>query len=204
MIAARPGRRPTQRTLGAALVPALLLAIGCGGGSSGSGGSSAPRTSSEASSATEGGSSSSPSNTSESGSGSPGSSSGSTTHSVTASSAASGSPYAAQYSSAPALETLTGRASYYSDRLAGRSTASGEPYRTTEFTAASRDLRFGTILRVTREDTGTVTYARVNDRGPFGDRRRIIDLSRAAAEELDMIRAGVVPVRVEIVYRPAR
>ena len=88
--------------------------------------------------------------------------------------------------------------------MAGRSTASGEPYRTTEFTAASRDLRFGTILRVTREDTGAVTYARVNDRGPFGDRRRIIDLSRAAAEELDMIRAGVVPVRVEIVHRPAR
>ena len=49
-----------------------------------------------------------------------------------------------------------------------------------------------------------MTYARVNDRGPFGDRRRIIDLSRAAAEELDMIRTGVVPVRVEIVHRPAR
>ena len=68
----------------------------------------------------------------------------------------------------------------------------------------SRDLRFGTILRVTRVDTGAVTYARVNDRGPFGDRRRVIDLSRAAAEELGMIRAGVVDVRVEIVHRPDR
>lgn len=114
------------------------------------------------------------------------------------------SPYAAEYGRAPALETLEGRASYYSDRLAGRSTASGEPYRTTEFTAASRDLRFGTILRVTRTDTGAVTYVRVNDRGPFGDRRRIVDLSRAAAEDLAMIRAGVVDVRVEIVHRPAR
>ncbi|MEZ4323803.1 MAG: septal ring lytic transglycosylase RlpA family protein [Polyangiales bacterium] len=114
------------------------------------------------------------------------------------------SPYAAEYGRAPALETLEGRASYYSDRLAGRSTASGEPYRTTEFTAASRDLRFGTILRVTRADTGAVTYVRVNDRGPFGDRRRIVDLSRVAAEELGMIRAGVVDVRVEIVHRPTR
>jgi rare lipoprotein A len=117
---------------------------------------------------------------------------------------ASSSPYAAEFGNAAVLETLIGRASYYSDRLAGRSTASGEPYRTTEFTAASRELRFGTILRVTREDTGAVTYVRVNDRGPFGDHRRIIDLSRAAAEDLDMIRAGVVAVRVEIVHRPAR
>ena len=116
----------------------------------------------------------------------------------------SANPYAAQYGRAPALETLEGRASYYSDRLAGRSTASGEPYRTTQYTAASRDLRFGTVMRVTREDTGAVTYARVNDRGPFGDRRRIVDLSRAAAEELDMIRAGVISVRVEIVHQPGR
>ncbi len=116
----------------------------------------------------------------------------------------SDNPLAAQYAGAPALDTLEGRASYYSDRLAGRSTASGEPYRTQEYTAANRDLRFGTIIRVIREDTGAVTYARVNDRGPFGDRRRIVDLSRAAAEEIDMIRAGVVPVRVEVVFRPER
>lgn len=203
MMPTHPGRRPTARTLRAGLFGALLLTLGCGGGSGGSGGSSAARASAPASSGSEG-TAGEQAATSESGSGAATDPAGSTTHSVTANSATSGSPYAAQYSSAPALETLTGRASYYSDRLAGRSTASGEPYRTTEFTAASRDLRFGTILRVTREDTGAVTYARVNDRGPFGDRRRIIDLSRAAAEELDMIRAGVVPVRVEIVHRPAR
>ncbi|MCB9626924.1 MAG: septal ring lytic transglycosylase RlpA family protein [Sandaracinaceae bacterium] len=129
---------------------------------------------------------------------------GATTHTAPPPASGSASPYAVEYARATTLETLDGRASYYSDRLAGRSTASGEPYRTTEFTAASRDLRFGTILRVTRTDTGAVTYVRVNDRGPFGDRRRIIDLSRAAAEELDMIRAGVVDVRVEIVHRPSR
>lgn len=202
MMADDNGRRPT-RVRRAALFSTLLVALGCGGGSSGSGESSAPHSTAPASSGSEA-AVSEPSTTSEAGSGAATGIAGSSTHAVTPSGAASRSPYAAEYASAPALETLTGRASYYSDRLAGRSTASGEPYRTTEFTAASRDLRFGTILRVTREDTGAVTYARVNDRGPFGDQRRIVDLSRAAAEELDMIRAGVVPVRVEIVHRPTR
>jgi rare lipoprotein A len=71
------------------------------------------------------------------------------------------------------------------------------------FTAAHRSLPFGTIVRVVRTDTGRVTYVKVNDRGPFGSSKRIIDLSRAAAEELQMMRAGVVPVRVEILERPA-
>lgn len=107
---------------------------------------------------------------------------------------------------APVLETLLGRVSYYSDRLAGRSTASGEPYRIEEFTAASRELPFGTLVRVVRlsragdEELGSVVV-RVNDRGPFGDHSRILDLSRAAAEALDMVRAGVVPVRAEILRR---
>lgn len=99
-------------------------------------------------------------------------------------------------------EVLRGRASYYSDRLAGRSTASGEPYTPSAFTAASRELPFGTMVRVIREDTGASVIVRVNDRGPFGDRRRILDLSRVAAEALDMISAGVVPIRAEILSRP--
>ncbi len=99
---------------------------------------------------------------------------------------------------ASALETRTGRASYYSDALAGRSTASGEPYDPGELTAAPRDLPVDTRVRVTRVDTGESVVVRVNDRGPFGDRRRIIDLSRAAAERLHMIREGVIEVRVEI------
>ncbi len=93
---------------------------------------------------------------------------------------------------------LEGRASYYADSLAGNSTASGEPYDPSAHTAASRDLPFGTRVRVTRVDNGRTTEVRVNDRGPFGDRRRILDLSRAAAEDLDMIRAGVVEIRAEI------
>ncbi len=103
----------------------------------------------------------------------------------------------------PALETREGRASYYADRFEGRSTASGEPYRARELTAASRDLPFGTIVRVIRVDTGAAVVVRVNDRGPFGDERRILDLSRAAAEALDMIRAGVIEIRAEILERGA-
>lgn len=99
-------------------------------------------------------------------------------------------------------QMLEGRASYYSDSLAGNTTASGDVYDPSELTAASRDLAFGTRVRVTRIDTGASVVVRVNDRGPFGDRSRILDLSRAAAEELDMIRAGVVEIRVEILDTP--
>jgi rare lipoprotein A len=106
------------------------------------------------------------------------------------------------YTTREALDTFEGRASYYADRFEGRSTASGEPYRASERTAASRDLAFGTVLRVTRVDTGQSVIVRVNDRGPFGDRARVLDLSRSAAEALDMIRRGVIDVRVEILERP--
>lgn len=107
-----------------------------------------------------------------------------------------------EYESATAITTFDGRASYYADSLAGNPTASGEPYDPTARTAASRTLPFGTVLRVTREDTNTSVIVLVNDRGPFGDRSRVLDLSRSAAEALDMIRAGVVDVRVEILAQP--
>lgn len=97
-----------------------------------------------------------------------------------------------------ANDVMTGRASYYADSLAGRPTASGEPYDPTELTAAHRDLPFGTRVRVTRVDTGATVEVRINDRGPFRDRSRILDLSRAAAERLDMVRAGVIEIRAEV------
>jgi len=109
---------------------------------------------------------------------------------------------AERYAAASPLETFSGKATYYADSLAGNSTASGEPYDPKLHSAAHRKLPFGTVVRVTRQDTGAVTYVRVNDRGPFGSRDRVIDLSRAAAEELEMLRAGVVPVRVEVLDRP--
>jgi rare lipoprotein A len=111
-------------------------------------------------------------------------------------------PLEARYGRAPALRTIRGRASYYHDSLAGNHTANGDIYDPAAYTAASRSLPFGTIVRVVRRDNDRSVLVRVNDRGPFGDRRRILDLSRAAAEKLDMIRAGVVEIRAEIVHRP--
>jgi rare lipoprotein A len=108
------------------------------------------------------------------------------------------------FGDAKAQKTLLGEASYYSDALAGRKTASGEPYDPSAFTAAHRSLPFGTVLRVQRKDTGALVYVRVNDRGPFGKRRRILDLSKAAAEHLGMIRRGIADVRIEVVEQPVR
>jgi rare lipoprotein A len=108
----------------------------------------------------------------------------------------------AAHDGATVTDVLEGRASYYADSLAGNSTASGEPYDPEAYTAASRDLPFGTRVRVTRLDSAGEPMAsvivRVNDRGPHRDHSRILDLSRAAAEALDMIRAGVVDIRAEI------
>ena len=88
-----------------------------------------------------------------------------------------------------------GIASYYADRYHGRQTASGERFDQRALTAAHPSLPFGTRVRVTHLDNGRETVVRINDRGPFV-RGRIIDLSRRAAEELDMLRSGVAPVRV--------
>ncbi len=91
----------------------------------------------------------------------------------------------------------TGEASYYSDKFRGRKTASGQRYDPRLLTGAHRTLPFGTAVRVTRLEDGRSVVVRVNDRGPFR-RSRIIDLSRAAAERLDMIRAGTARVRLEL------
>lgn len=92
-----------------------------------------------------------------------------------------------------------GRASFYADSLAGNRTASGERYEPTALTAAHRELPFGTVVDVRRPDTGAMVRVRINDRGPFAGKGRIIDLSRRAAEALDMMRAGVVDVEIRIV-----
>ncbi len=92
--------------------------------------------------------------------------------------------------------TATGKASYYSSRLHGRKTASGEPYDETAFTAAHLDLPFDARVCITNMYNGRTTAVRVNDRGPYSG-NRIIDLSFAAAKELGMLRAGTTRVKVE-------
>lgn len=113
--------------------------------------------------------------------------------------APSSAELARRFGGARALSVQVGSASYYSDALEGHRTASGTPYEPQAFTAAHRKLPFGSVLRVKRKSGGQVVYVRVNDRGPYGGRGRILDLSRAAAEQLGMLRAGVVEVRLEVV-----
>ena len=90
-----------------------------------------------------------------------------------------------------------GKASYYSSRLHGRPTASGEPYDETDFTAAHTDLPLDALVCVTNIYNGRTTTVRINDRGPYSG-HRIIDVSLAAAKELGMLRAGTARVKVEI------
>lgn len=87
------------------------------------------------------------------------------------------------------LENSSGTASYYADRFAGKRTANGELYDPEAFTAAHRSLPFGTHVRVTDMASGRSVIVRVNDRGPWSN-GRVIDISRAAARALDLIRRG--------------
>lgn len=92
--------------------------------------------------------------------------------------------------------TQNGVASYYADRFDGRQTASGEIFRQDSLTAAHKHLPFGTIVRVTNLKNDKQVIIRINDRGPFVE-GRIIDLSRTAAEEVDLIRDGLADVLIE-------
>ncbi|MDY4174887.1 MAG: septal ring lytic transglycosylase RlpA family protein [Bacteroidales bacterium] len=94
-----------------------------------------------------------------------------------------------------------GQASYYADKFHGRSTASGEKYDKKKLTGAHRTLPFGTIVRVTNTANGKSVDIRINDRGPF-KAGRVVDLSRAAAEKVDMIQSGVINCTVEVISQP--
>lgn len=89
-------------------------------------------------------------------------------------------------------------ASYYGGRFHGRRTASGERYDQYELTCAHKTLPFQTILQVTNPRNGKSVVVRVTDRGPFV-RGRDIDLSYAAAAQIGMLQAGVLPVEVVLV-----
>jgi rare lipoprotein A len=95
-------------------------------------------------------------------------------------------------------ETQSGLASWYGAEN-GRHTASGERFNPNLLTAAHRHMPFGTIVRVTNEQNGCSVDVRINDRGPYADDDRIIDVSSAAADVLQMKKAGIVPVELEIV-----
>jgi len=99
---------------------------------------------------------------------------------------------------APSAWTQTGVASWYGNPFHGRTTASGEKYDMNELTCAHPTLPFGTRLRVRNLENGRSVTVRVNDRGPFV-KDRIVDVSRKAAQELEMIGAGTARVQITVV-----
>ena len=101
----------------------------------------------------------------------------------------------------PLLEE-TGLASWYGAPFHNLKTSNGETYNMHAFTAAHRTLPLGTVIRVTNVKTGNSAIVRITDRGPF-IKGRILDLSYAAAKKVDVWRAGVSKVRLEVLKAPA-
>ena len=91
----------------------------------------------------------------------------------------------------------SGIASFYANKFNGRLTANGEIFSNSKMTAAHKTLEFGTIVRVTNRRNGRQVMVRINDRGPW-IKGRVIDLSRAAAREIGMIKRGTARVDLEI------
>jgi rare lipoprotein A len=93
----------------------------------------------------------------------------------------------------------TGIAIFYSDALQGKAVTSGEKYDKDALTAAHRTLPLGTRVKVTNLKNNKSVVVKINDRGPHGSIKRIIDLSRRAAQELDMIQDGKAQVNLKVV-----
>ncbi len=94
-----------------------------------------------------------------------------------------------------------GVASWYGSSFHGKKTASGEIYDMHDLTAAHRDLKFGTMVRVTHSRSGRYVDVKINDRGPY-TKGRIIDLSAQAAQQIGIQSEGVAKVKVEVIETP--
>ena len=93
-------------------------------------------------------------------------------------------------------EMGTMRASWYGPGFHGRKTANGEIYDQMSLTAAHKSLKFGTLLKVTNPRNGKSVVVRINDRGPYIEGRQL-DISKAAAIELGLLRRGVAKMKIE-------
>lgn len=98
-------------------------------------------------------------------------------------------------------DTETGIASWYGEPYNGRRSASGQIYDMEQLTAAHRTLAFGTWIEVNDLDNGKRVEVRITDRGPFV-KGRIIDLSLAAAQKINMVGPGTARVRVKVIAAP--
>jgi rare lipoprotein A len=103
---------------------------------------------------------------------------------------------------AAVLSTETGLASWYGPPYNHRRGSNGEVYDMNAMTAAHKTLPLGSIVRVTNVNNGRTVVVRITDRGPFIP-GRVIDLSLAAARKIDVWRAGVAPVKLEVMQTPA-
>jgi rare lipoprotein A len=95
-------------------------------------------------------------------------------------------------------DVATGKAAWYGNKFNGRKTASGQRFNAGALTAASNTLPFGTLVRVTNLKNKKSVVVRINDRGPQ-QADRIIDVSRAAAARLGMLRSGLAEVELKVV-----
>ena len=107
---------------------------------------------------------------------------------------ASGNPLSPPYQ--------VGIATWYGQSFSGKKTSNGERFDPTAMTAAHRKLPFNTWVEVRRIDTGTSVRVRINDRGPWGNDRRVIDLSLRAAQMLGYVEAGSAKVEIRVVSGP--
>jgi len=95
----------------------------------------------------------------------------------------------------------TGYCTFYADKFQGHHTSGGELYDKNAFTAAHRTLPFNTLVEITNLRNNKKVIVRINDRGPVG-KNRLIDVSKAAAIELDMVSYGVQKVIIKVVSGP--
>ncbi len=94
------------------------------------------------------------------------------------------------------IDRGTIKASWYGPKFHGKLTANGEVYNQMALTAAHKNMRFGTLLKITNPRNGRSVIVRINDRGPYIEGRDL-DLSKAAAIELGMLRKGVARLKIE-------
>ena len=92
-----------------------------------------------------------------------------------------------------------GKASYYHNKFHGRRTSSGERLNQDKLTAAHRKLLFNTIVRVTNLNNDRSVVVRITDRGPYKYKNRIIDLTKAAAQKIGLLKHGLAPVKIEVI-----
>jgi rare lipoprotein A len=93
------------------------------------------------------------------------------------------------------------KASYYGETLKGKKTASGEKFNPNDQTAAHKTLPLGTKVLVKNAKNGKETVVKINDRGPYAKGREI-DLSKSAAEKLDIRKKGVQEVQIQVIETP--